>query len=321
MKQEFRVSARKIRCKRVRKRASQRHTLRKRMLGAVLAALPAWLAVQGLRCRAAVEKSRRRLAGYGAKTIALSHGCMTYVDAGEGEVILSVHGIFGGYDQAFETCRDFSSDHRIIAPSRFGYLGSDIRHEGSPAQQAKAFAELLDRLGIEKAYVLGTSAGGSVAIRFALDYPDRTKGLILYCSAMPFSEEPESYAEYAGPPKLLCNDFSMFLLSPLFEQIMGMDPATIHTMLPVSARRRGVLLDASMTNPDMARNFGSYTIESLEMRTLIFHAKDDKLVKYEDTGRALRRFPDCTFVPFETGGHLMVGHSQDIREAMVRFMR
>lgn len=29
---------------------------------------------------------------------------MNYVDKGEGEVILSVHGIFRGYDQAFDTC-------------------------------------------------------------------------------------------------------------------------------------------------------------------------------------------------------------------------
>lgn len=71
---------------------------------------------------------------------------MTYVD----EVILSVHGIFGGYDQAFDTCCDFISDYRIIAPSRFGYLGSDIKGDGMPAQQTSAFVELLDQLGIDK---------------------------------------------------------------------------------------------------------------------------------------------------------------------------
>ena len=60
--------------------------------------------------------------------------------------------------------------------------------------------ELLDRLGINEVYVLSTSAGGSVAIRFALDYPERTKGLILYCSAMPLTEKPAKYAEYVGPP-------------------------------------------------------------------------------------------------------------------------
>ena len=147
--------------------------------GGVFLALASYFLVQGIRCAVAVRESKDRLAAYNARTAALSNGDMTYVDSGEGEVILSVHGIFGGYDQAHDTCKDFCSDYRIIAPSRFGYLGSDISGDGTPAEQAAAYVELLDKLGVDKAYLLATSAGGSVAIRFALDYPHRTKGLIL----------------------------------------------------------------------------------------------------------------------------------------------
>lgn len=280
-----------------------------------------YLLVQGVRCNRAMKDSTVRLAEYGAKTIQLKYGDMTYVDRGEGEVILSIHGIFGGYDQAFDTCRDFVSDYRILAPSRFGYLGSDIKGDGTPAQQASAYVELLDQFGIDKVYLLATSAGGSVAIRFALDYPERTKGLILYCSAMPFPEKPEKYAEYAGPPAFLCNDYAMFLLSPLFEPIMGMDPSTIYSMLPISERKAGVVLDASVTNPDMARNFDTYQIENLQVPVLILHAKDDKLASYDAVSKALYRFPeDTTFVSFETGGHLMTGHTEEVTMAVSEFI-
>ena len=180
--------------------------------------------------------------------------------------------------------------------------------------------ELLDKLGIDKVYLLATSAGGSIAIRFALDYPERTKGLILYCSAMPLVEKPEKYAEYAGPPAFLCNDYAMFLLSPLFEPIMGMEPSTIYSMLPVNDRKDGVVLDASVTNPDMARNFGDYPIEDLQVPALIFHAKDDKLASYADTKRAVSRFPSCTFISFESGGHLMTGHGEEIKKAVSDFV-
>lgn len=280
-----------------------------------------YLIVQAVRCRVAVGGARKRLATYNAKTILLSYGDMTYVDVGEGEVILSVHGIFGGYDQAFDTCKDFNDEYRVIAPSRFGYLSSDVMGDGSPEQQAKAFVELLDRLEVEKVYVLAASAGGSVAIRFALDYPERVKGLILYCSAMPYLKKPVNYPTYAGPPAFLCNSFAMFALSPLFRPIMGMEPSTIYSMLPVEPRKAGVVLDASVTNPDMARNFDEYPIEHLQMPTLIFHAKDDKLVKYEDAERALSRFPDHNFISFETGGHLMAGHAQEIKEAVGLFTK
>jgi pimeloyl-ACP methyl ester carboxylesterase len=287
----------------------------------VFGILAIYLIIQGIRCYIAVQQSRKRLTSFGAKTITLSYGKMTYVDKGSGEVILSVHGIFGGYDQGLDTCKDFSTDYRIIAPSRFGYLGSDTLASGTPAEQAAAFVELLDKLGVEKVFVLATSAGGSVAIRFALDYPERTKGLILYSSAMPFPEKPEKVPAYAGPPAFLCNNYAMFLISPLFKPIMGMEPSTIYSMLPVSDRKEGVILDASVTNPDMARNFDDYKIESFQVPTLIFHAKDDKLASYEATENVLSRFPDCTFISFESGGHLMTGHSEEIIKAVAEFIR
>lgn len=290
------------------------------IVGGVLLLLVAYLIVQGIRCSIAVKESKERLAVYGAETVQLRYGNMSYVDTGEGETILSVHGIFGGYDQAYDTCKDFSSDYRIIAPSRFGYLGSDILGDGTPAEQATAYVELLDKLGIDKVYLLATSAGGSVAIRFALDYPERTKGLILYCSAMPFTEKPEKYSEYAGPPAFFCNDFTMFLISPLFDPIMGMEPSTIYSMLPIGDRKNGVVLDASVTNLDMARNYDDYCIEELQVPTLVFHAKDDKLASYTDTEKAVKRFPNCTFIPFESGGHLIAGHGEEIKEAVSKFI-
>ncbi len=290
------------------------------IVGGILLLLAAYLIVQGIRCSIAVKESKERLVAYGAETVQLSYGNMSYVDTGEGETILSVHGIFGGYDQAYDTCKDFSSDYRIIAPSRFGYLGSDIMGDGTPAEQATAYVELLDKLGIDKVYLLATSAGGSVAIRFALDYPERTKGLILYCSAMPFTEKPEKYSEYVGPPAFFCNDFTMFLISPLFDPIMGMEPSTIYSMLPVGDRKNGVVLDASVTNLDMARNYDDYRIEELQVLTLVFHAKDDKLASYTDTEKAVKRFPNCTFIPFESGGHLIAGHGEKIKEAVSKFI-
>ena len=291
------------------------------ILVGVLLVAGMYLLVQGIRCNRATKEKLKQLSEYDEKTISLSYGDMSYVDKGNGEVILSVHGIFGGYDQAFDTCKDFASGYRILAPSRFGYLGSDMLGSGTPAEQAIAYAELLDRLGIDKVYLLATSAGGSIAIRFALDYPERTKGLILYCSAMPPAAKPANYAEYAGPPAFLCNDYAMFLMNPLFEPVMGMDASTIYSMLPVGERKAGVILDASITNPDMARNYDSYIIEDLQVPTLILHAKDDKLASYADVEKAWDRFPNSTLVSFETGGHLMVGHEEEVKEAVMAFVK
>jgi len=280
-----------------------------------------YLIIQIIKCNKAVEASKERLVTYDAKTVSLSYGNMCYVDKGEGEVILSVHGIFGGYDQAYDNCKSFHSSYRIIAPSRFGYLGSDILNNGTPSDQAKAYVELLDKLGINKVYLLSVSAGGSIAIRFALDYPERTKGLILYCSAMPFPEKPEKYMKYAGPPPFICNNYAMFLMSPLFRPIMGMEPSIIYSLLPCNDRKDGIVLDASVNNIDMAKNYDDYPVEKMQVPSLVIQAKDDKLSDYTNTEKAVKRFPNCTFILFESGGHLLVGHEEEIKEAVFSFTK
>lgn len=290
------------------------------ILQILLAGIFLYFVIQAIRCFLAVQHSKARLSLSGAQTEKFTFGDVTYIDEGKGEVILSVHGIFGGYDQAYETVRDLTTDFRVIAPSRFGYLGSSVMGTGQPKEQAAVFVKLLDRLGIDKVYLLGTSAGGTIALRFALDYPERTKGVLLYSSAMPFSKKPNKYVKYAGPPSFLCNNYLMFLLNPFFHPIMGMAPSTIHSMLPISARKVGVVIDSSLTNPDMAKNFTDYPIEQLQAPVLIFHAKDDKLVKFQNVSDVLDRFPIVTFSPFETGGHLMVGHSLEIRQTLLKFI-
>lgn len=277
-----------------------------------------FLIADGL-CSGAVKKSYKRLETYHHKEIQLDGLNVTYVDRGKGEAILSVHGICGGYDQGFDTAGHLARRFRVIAPSRFGYLGSDLPGDPGPKEQAKVFASLLDALDIDKVYLLGASAGGTVAIRFALDYPDRVKGLILYSTAAPLIEKPKHYTKYEGPPAFLCNNYGMWLASLFFKQTMSFKRETIYTMLPITDRRDGIINDASVTNPDMARNFDEYTIENLQSPVIIFQAKNDKMAKYKLITKSLHRFKNHTFVVFDTGGHMLDGRGKEIDEELETF--
>lgn len=155
---------------------------------------------------------------------------------------------------------------------------------------------------------------------FALDYPDRCKGLILYSSVMPFSEKLEKTSGYAGPPPFLYNDYMMFLLSPFFEPIMGMPPSTIYTIMPIGERKTGVDIDSRLTNLDIAISYDSYVIESLKPPLLIIHAKDDKLAPYSSVQSAFQRFPSYTLLSLDKGGHLMSGNGDKVKEAVVEFI-
>lgn len=293
-------------------------------------------AAQALALSRARAAARAQLLAHPVRRMALSHGEVAYVDCGpqpQGggsscgsgyETILSVHGLYGGYDQALDSVGSLVEHCRVLAPSRFGYPGSAVRGDGSPANQAAVFAEMLDRLGIERVFVLGASAGGTPAIRFALDHPERVKGLILLSSAAPWPSRPATPPGRMGPPAIMNHDWAMWLLSPFFSPVLGMDPRTIHGMLPLSERRTGADIDASITNRDMAVHFEDYPIEELKPPVLLLHARDDRIAPFAPPAghvqSSMHRYPDLTTSIFPTGGHLITGHGRQVEEAILRFI-
>jgi hypothetical protein len=63
---------------------------------------------------------------------AATAGPIEYAEQG-GPALLSIHGAGGGYDQGLADVADLVGDgFRIIAPSRFGYLGTPIPFDTSP---------------------------------------------------------------------------------------------------------------------------------------------------------------------------------------------
>jgi len=114
-------------------------------------------------------------------------GDIEYRVVGQRPPVLVSHGITGAVDQAENLVtrwRNFTPAYRFVFVSRFGYLRSSMPNGATPRTQAEAFAALLDHLGIGPVTVAGNSAGGA-AMWFAVEFPQRTQGLILISSAVP----------------------------------------------------------------------------------------------------------------------------------------
>jgi len=71
--------------------------------------------------------------------------------------------------------------HRVILIDRpgAGWSESGGRALSSPAAQAAVLRDILDRLGVARAVLVGHSWGGALALAFALDHPQRTAGIAL----------------------------------------------------------------------------------------------------------------------------------------------
>lgn len=106
----------------------------------------------------------------------------TLVDGEDGPVVLMIHGASANAREfEWSLAPRLSEDHRILMPDRPGHGHSD-RPDGSETlgKQAALMMGALEALAPgEKAIVVGHSFGGAVALRVALDYPDRVDSLVL----------------------------------------------------------------------------------------------------------------------------------------------
>jgi len=268
-----------------------------------------------------------------------SYGKVEYLCQGDGIPVLVVHGMAGGFDQALQTGIGLLGEgYKIIAVSRFGYLNSSLPKESTPQDQAKAYKELVDYLGIDKTIILAVSAGGAPALKFALKYPEKTGALILIGSGAPVRKEVKGST---GPPHFVINDFIFWvmlkymkhtMLSMMFEIDKEMynnaSPEErqrvnklLKTIFPIEPRKPGMINDEKVTNLDMIINYNDYDLENLRIPTLIIHAKDDPLASFKDAENMARRISNSEFITFDDGGHLIFGHSREVQRKINEFIR
>ena len=299
------------------------------MKRSVLAGLAAGVAIPAcgvyLRYRRDMNTALARLSAVERHVISTQWGAVEYAERGSGDPVLVLHGIFHNCVGGLVTFpRDLSSDRRVISPSRFGYLGSSIPPNATPAAQADALAALLDALDISRIDVIGISAGATSALQLALRHPEKLKHLVVLVGNLPGSPTAVVQPSWAKPfnrqlPMWALRTFAPATLAGLAGVPKGL-PLTaadtqsitefLDSLFPVSPE--GVDFDAFVSNADVNR----YNLEDIRVPTLIVHTKDDPLASHEASERAAERIPGARFVSLESGGHLMLGQAKIIRNEL-----
>ncbi len=160
-----------------------------------------------------------------------------YEATGAGDPVVLIHG--------FSLDRRMWDPHVATLAERYRVVRYDLRGHGlseAPTEPYRAHDDLLSvyrALGIEKAVLVGLSAGAEVAVDFALAYPERVSRLVLASPGLS-GYQPQGSFEWMAPvvARLREGDFEAasreWVETPLMK-IAG-DP-------DADARMRGVVLD------------------------------------------------------------------------------
>lgn len=268
----------------------------------------------------------------------LDIGPIEYADSGAGSPLLSIHGAGGGFDQGLALAADLAGGgFRVIAPSRFGYLRTPVPRDPSPAAQGDALAALLSRLNVPKAAVVGVSAGARSAVELTLRHPDKVAALILvvpalYSPTSPVAIDVGRGNRFAFWAVNTGGDFAWWAAETIAPSILirflGVRPALV-TAAPQAERDRvmsfvrsvePLSLRFSGINIDSAPDLHELPLEEITVPTMIISARDDLFNTLPAAEFAAGRIPGAKLVVYDTGGHLLVGHAQQVRKAVRVFL-
>lgn len=288
-----------------------------------------------------IDRAYRRIST-GSRIEQTRCGPIEYAAVGEGPPLLVVHGAGGGFDQGLELAAFARDGFRVIAMSRFGYLRTPLPPDASAAAQADAHACLLDALGVERAAVLGVSAGGPSAMQFALRHPERTAALVLLVPAA-YAPRPDGAKPMRTPPgtvflfdTALRSDFVFWAAGKVAHrafirailgtppEVMARAPAdeqarleqVLEHVLPVVPRRLGLLNDAAVTS-----TLPRYELERIAAPTLAISAADDLYGTYDGARYTAEHVPHGRFIGYPTGGHMLAGHDANARSEVRAFLK
>ena len=269
-------------------------------------------------------------------------GPIEFGESGDGPAVLCIHGAGGGFDQGLDLGRAFLGDgYRIVAPSRYGYLGTPLPDDASPEAQADAHLRLLDALELETVPVIGVSAGGPSAMQLCLRHPERCSALVL---VVPMAWMPDRRSiEARLDPRFLpvlnavaSSDFLYWLamkVAPmmLVKTLLG-TPVSVYRAATPEARReadevmRSILpgsrrVAGIWNDSDVATNITRYPLEEMHVPALVISAADDLYDTYESSLFTADAIHDGEFVGFSTGGHMLLGHEHEVRNAITKFLQ
>jgi pimeloyl-ACP methyl ester carboxylesterase len=124
---------------------------------------------------------------------------MAWFEVGRGSPLVLIHGLADDH-RAWRRCLpDLSLRHRVLLYDFRGHGQSKLgQAQGSLAQLAEDLNVLLDAVELERVSLAGFSLGGTIAMRFAIDHPDRVERLLpVATSSRVGRSAAEWYAERA----------------------------------------------------------------------------------------------------------------------------
>lgn len=238
-----------------------------------------------------------------------------YRDEGDKDAfpLLLLHGAFSSLHTYNGWTKELKKDFRIIRIDMpgFGLTGPNQRGGNHGMTMYKrCILTVLDRLGIDKCHIAGSSLGGWVSWEFAADYPERVEKMILLGAAgfleqrnipLPFKMARTPFvsrvARYAIKRKVLVQ-----FINQVYYDKAKISEALIDRYYDLFTQEGNLKVFFEMANSKIQEDV--HKLNSIETPTLLMWGKHDVWIPVENAYRFYRRLQHSEILIYENCGHL-----------------
>jgi pimeloyl-ACP methyl ester carboxylesterase len=246
-----------------------------------------------------------------------------FVRAGEGPLMLFLHGHPDNALLYESQLREFGRDHLAVAPNLRGYPPSDAPEAVEAYAMPRLLGDvhaLLDHFGVERCTLVGNDWGGYVAWVFASAYPARVERLIVLNAPHPAVHLREVSS---NPAQIEASQYEREFNAaaapyPVWYNYYRADPIKVPASLAEGA---------AMSAPDFAAQFFSglatppaTTSLRVKVPTLVIWGMRDPYLLPQQLDGLDTYAPDLTVMRIEDGGHYpMRTHPELVNQAIRAF--
>ena len=235
-----------------------------------------------------------------------------YVRKGSGPPVVLLHGFASSLYTWKDVLPALAAGHDVVAIDLPGFGGSSIPRPLQATSYPGVVLAVMDRLGLDRASLVGNSLGGSVAVAVAGEHPERVDRLVVIDSAgfnFRARDRPWILRLVAAPGVAAAVErlpVRRRLVAAGLRQVFFHDELVTEErideyaapMLRPGAARAAAELLAAPGPPDFAA-----LITRVRAPTLVIWGREDTWIPVEHAGRFTAAIPGATAVVLDACGH------------------
>mgnify|MGYP000026370131 CR=1 FL=1 len=198
--------------------------------------------------------------------VIIENGLVHYEAMGRGRPLIFIHGWLGSWRYWVPTMDDLSDRYRTYAVDLWGFGDSDRRQGYSLPDYVSLVRRFMEEMGIFRAPVVGHALGGVIALRLAVESPERVEQVMAVSTPLNREALGRPLTTFAGNG------------DDILAQVLGRRQAAAYPEVRLEAHKTDIAALVHSVQAVMQTNLRA-ALELVSVPTLLVYGKNDTVVR------------------------------------------